>query len=204
MKTLLKKSIPTTLALIFVFTTVSSFANPNGEKDTEKLSYSINAIPNSNKIVLGVKKEDPGKLAVKIYDDEGNLLYTDKFSDTQGMRRTYDLSETGPGDYTVKIIAGKVYEIKRVTVGQETSENRFKAYFTSKFRDNKIKVSYYHAAQPAQVTVFDNSGKAIFRNVISEKEDFSSFINLSKLQKGDYLVRVDSDGKGIEKSVTVK
>lgn len=204
MKTFLKKTISTTLVLAFVFTGLSSFARTNGEKDPSGIAYSVNPVRNSNKIAVGVKKAEAGKLAIKIYDDEGNLLYTDQFSDITGMRRVYDLSESGPGNYMVKILANNVYEVTRVTIGEEDPENRFQAYFTSKFKDNKIKVSYYHAAQPAQVMVFDTSGKAIFQNVISEKQDFSSLINLSNLQKGDYMVRVDSNGKGIEKSVTVK
>ena len=204
MKNLLKKSITTTLALVFVFTAVSSFAGTNNDEDPDKFAFSINAIRNSNKIAVGVKKDEPGKLAIKIYDSEGNHLYTDKFTNTEGIIRTYDLSESGPGNYIVKIISNKGYEVKRVSVGESENTNPFKAYFSSKFRNNKIKVSYYHALQPAQVTVFDNVGKTIFSNVISEEQDFSSMINLSKLRKGDYLVRVDSNGQGIEKSVTVK
>ena len=205
MKNLLKNAIATTLALVVIFTSTSSFASPNNDKDSKAFAFSVNAITNSNKIAIGVKKDEPGKLAIKIYDEEGNHLFTDKFNNTKGMIRTYDLSESGPGNYMVKIISNKDSEVTRVTVGMNwETNNPFKAYFSSKFKDNKIKVSYYHALQPAKVTVFDNAGKTIFSNVISEEQDFSSFINLSKLRKGDYLVRVDSNGEGIEKSVTVK
>ena len=205
MKNLLKNAIATTLALMVIFASTPSFASPNNDKDSKAFAFSVNAITNSNKIAIGVKKDEPGKLAIKIYDGEGNHLFTDKFNNTQGMIRTYDLSESGPGNYMVRIISNKDSEVTRVTVGMDSEiNNPFKAYFSSKFKDNKIKVSYYHAMQPAQVTVFDHSGKKVFSNIISEKQDFSSIINLSKLRKGDYLVRVDSNGEGIEKSVTVK
>ncbi len=204
MKNLFKKSITTVLALVFVLTSVSSFAGVNNDKDPNKLAFVVNPIKNSNKIAIGVKQAESGKLSIKIFDESGNHLYTDNFNNIDGLVRTYDLTASGPGKYTVKVSSEATSEEQDVTIGESEVKAPFKAYFSSKFKENKIKVSYYNAHAPAKVYVSLPNGQAVFQETISKKKDFSSMINLSKLAKGDYIVRIDSEGTGIEKAVTVK
>ncbi len=204
MKNLLKKSITTVFALVFVLTSVSSFATVNNDKDPDKLAFVVNPVKNSNKIAIGVKQAESGKLSIKIFDESGKHLYTDNFNNIAGLVRTYDLTESGPGKYTVKVSSEGSSEEKNVTIGEKEEKEAFQAYFSSKFKENKIKVSYYNAHSPAKVYVTLPNGQAVFQETISKNKDYSSVINLSKLAKGDYVVRIDSNGTGIEKAVTVK
>lgn len=202
MKNLFKRSIATAVALTFVLTSLSSFANH--DNDPEKLAFTVNAVKNSNKIAIGVRQAQSGKLSIKIFDEAGNHLYTDHFNNTKGLIRTYDLTNSGPGNYTVKISSPEASGERQVTLGENAEKIPFKAYFSSYFKDNKIKVSYYNAFEPAQVVVSLPNGQTVFESTISNDKDHSSIINLSSLDEGNYLVRIESDGQGIEKEVTVK
>jgi len=204
MKNSFKKSIAVAFSLcIILASTVSSFASNPTAKDPKTIASSVYAKLNTNKITVGVKSEEKGKLFVRIFNEEGNKIYTDVVANSEGFMRTYDLSENGPGTYTVKVSNANSSVVKKVEVGKVLQKESFKAYFTSKLRDNKIKVTYYGAHIPASVILLDKSGKMISKQVISRKKDNSSIINLTQLNPGNYTLRIDSNGQGIEKQVFI-
>ena len=199
MKNVLRKSFVVALAICTFFTS-AVIADPSAE-DPDKLATSVYANKDS-KITVAVKSAVTSRIMVQIFDNDGNHIFTDQIKDSEGFMRTYDLASAGPGKYTVKVSNADATSTKSVAVGAEKKED-FKAYFSSKFTENKIKVSYYNAYVPAEAIIYNHLGKEVAREVISANKDYSSIINLTQLSRGDYTLRIDSNGQGIEKAITI-
>ncbi len=203
MKNLLKRSTTFVLALGFVFSSVSTFA-VDPTDNPEKLKSVAYSIKNSQKVAVGVKLQETAKVTLKILDSQGKIIFKESINKTEGFLRTYDLTENGNGEYTFQISSGKEVQTKHVTVDSKEDQKPFKAYFVSKLRDKKIKVSYYNAHSPATVSILDLNGELVSKDVISSKINNGAVINLRNLPKGSYQLVVNSGDKGISKDITIQ
>lgn len=59
-------------------------------------------LPSQRGIDLRIRKADPGKTIVVIYDNDGNVLQKDVLTGTQ-IRKGYVLNQLDNGDYSIEI-----------------------------------------------------------------------------------------------------
>ena len=75
-------------------------------------------LPSQRGIDLRIKKAEPGKTIVTIYDDEGRLLQRDEMNKTD-IRRGYNFTQLDEGDYSIEIASkGQVFK-RKIHIYQE-------------------------------------------------------------------------------------
>ncbi|HZY40217.1 MAG TPA: T9SS type A sorting domain-containing protein [Mucilaginibacter sp.] len=78
------------------------------EKQDKIVFYTL---PSQRGIDLRIKKAEPGKTVVTVYDDEGRVLQEDVMDKTD-IRRGYNFSQLDEGNYAI-VITSKNYVFKR-------------------------------------------------------------------------------------------
>ncbi|MDW7694298.1 T9SS type A sorting domain-containing protein [Flammeovirgaceae bacterium SG7u.111] len=201
-------SVKALFIAITILMTSFTMANPIKGKDGEKIkatskfAYSIYPILNSNKIRVAYEKYGKGKVSVKIFDNKMNLLYNDIQKDLNYMKRNYDMSALGNGEYIVKIVAADYTTVHRLNVGKKEAMP-FSGYLSPELTNNKLRIAYQHASKPVYVSVTNKDGKSIYSKTMKE-QNFSSVFNLSTLKSGTYTVTMSSDGQTTTQEYTLK
>jgi hypothetical protein len=75
-------------------------------------------LPSQSGIDLRIKKADPGKTVVTIYDDEGRLLQRDEMNKTD-IRRGYNFTQLDEGDYSIVISSDNQVFKRKIHIYEE-------------------------------------------------------------------------------------
>jgi len=207
---LLNRSI---IAVLLVTILGLNFSYANGDKtpanfsevervEDADIAYSLYSVVNASKIKFAFEKATTGNVTIKIYDEDLNLIFTDKRNDAQSEKISYDLSAFGQGTYSVKVLSGKFIKNHTFKVGYSSAPD-FNAYISSKVIDEKVRVNFQNASAPVGITISDLDGTVYFDQVITNKSEASQLLNLSQLPKGDYEIEVSSNGKNNTQTVTL-
>ena len=173
---------------------VAGDTNPGKVQESEGLKYAIYKVSNSNKVRLNYEKMDDRKLVVKIFDETGKLVFVESLKEN-AAKRNYDLSDLSSKKYRFEITFGEY--VAQQSVSLMPSETPFYAYLSPEMVNNKVRVSYQHASSPVLVAVKDLKGNVLFSKMVNS-DNFSSLLNLSELQSGEYRVMVTASDKTYE------
>jgi flagellar hook assembly protein FlgD len=170
----------------------------------EKFAYSLYAINETSKFRLAFVNEQGSNVNVKVYDQAGKLIFTDKIKGQTELKRNYDLGEMGRGVYTVEISNGEFKTSDRVAVGGATlNPVAFNAYISPSLIDGAFKVAYEGGGEGVYITVKDANGTLLYSER-NESENFARKYNISTLRPGSYTVNVESNDKSVEQAFVVK
>jgi len=117
---IMKKTMKlTALALLLssgVFAAVPKAMHKMMDAKQDKIVFYT--LPSQSGIDLRIKKAEPGKTVVTIYDNEGRLLQKDVMSKTD-IRRGYNFTQLDEGDYSIVISSnGQVFK-RKIHIYQE-------------------------------------------------------------------------------------
>ena len=153
-------------------------------------------ISGSKKARVYVTPAQNENVKLKVLNEKGTeFLYSEELSDASSYNKIYDFNQLNEGTY--KIVAessSKIVETN-ITVSKEgikvVGENeQYKPFF--KLQDNKLIVSYLNDKNN-QVSVNFSDGKEIFFTSKKVQDlNFMKAYDLSNLEKGAYLVSVNS------------
>ncbi|MDW7694818.1 T9SS type A sorting domain-containing protein [Flammeovirgaceae bacterium SG7u.111] len=187
----LYKTILTAALMFGITVAIAKPFNPKGggefNVESEKLSYSIYAVVNTTKVRIAYEKQDTEPIAIEIYNDSGKLLYAEKLKNASSMKKSYDLEDSGAGNYKVKITTGAYTASHYIELGAREQEE-FVAK-VSPVLEKKLRVAYEFARGPVLIVVEDEDSKSVFRELINAR-NYTTLYNINKLEKGNYTVRL--------------
>lgn len=171
--------------------------------EADNFAYSIYSVKNAEKIKFAFEKVEDVNVSVKIYNEDFDLLYTDKVTNETEGRINYDFAELGKGTYHVKVSSKSFSKTHSFNVGEELFEHNFTPYLSSKSEDNKVQISFQNAFAPVTLKIYDADGVVYHDELITDKT-YTSKINLDQLSSGDYTIELSSGGKSTAKTVNVQ
>ncbi len=139
--------------------------------------------------------ENIDNVVVRILDEKGNLINTDKLSSVKAFKRTYNLKGLPTGNYKIEVKNGEgkasqaIFHNPAVTknlhsiVGQLPAINKFKVYVAPSVENKKVNVQ-----------IVDDKGTELISDSISAKQGFFKVYDLSQI-KANYVTFKISNGK---------
>lgn len=205
MEKMMKSALSVALSVGLVASAYANNGDNNDKKSDKasKLQYEVKSIPDSKKIVMGVKSEEKGDIQVRIFDNDGNRIYSEKQEDTQGFFRVYDLSALNSDKYTLQLSDQNSSEKTQIDFRASANKSSFVAYFPSTF-DKNVQVSYANALGNVNLTVARVNGEKVFEADLAAQTSDSFIANLSALNKGLYEIKVSNGGQTYSRQVSIK
>jgi hypothetical protein len=126
MKTIIKSA-----ALVFALSLLSTgvFAANTTKTDTTATNEVSAYVSYDNNVVgvdVSIEHATEGESTVLIYDAQGNLLLSDKFTnDAATIKKSYMLDEISDGDYVIKVITNETAVQKLISLSADTSDFAF-------------------------------------------------------------------------------
>lgn len=179
------------LGLILILGASSAFATGN---------IRINPYLDTDFSIVSIINPSESFLKMKIYDEAGNLYYSNKVSSETTDQKLLDFSYLEDGTYKI-VLTGKgdkleknfeIINSKQVAeLGDEMTE---KTLFRTE--DNNLFVTYLSFENTSfSISINDAFGNEVFTNSYASEPTFSKKFNVEALPKGDYKVRLVSNKK---------
>lgn len=141
MKNIIESSILLVL-LTLVLLTNSAVQAANNNKSYAPIQYSIYSVQDALTFRLTIDNEESKVISVKIYNENGLLVYTDKITKSGVSAKTYDMTTQGAGIYNVELSVNGFKSIEMVKVGlpqiKKTISGKLLTDFTSEIEKNAI------------------------------------------------------------------
>ena len=175
------KNLTLTIAAL-IFSVAISFANGNREDNNKELSVSATKIKNGFNLSYTATAE--GKAIVKFFDQEENLVHTDKIKSKQDWQKTYFFSDKmNLKSMVIEDENGIHFKKLNVKDGEMIIET------TKSFQMEKVngKVYLYVSGEklaPVHVRITDRNHQLMHREVINQREDFVKAFDITNLKPG--------------------
>jgi hypothetical protein len=138
MKTIIKSSILLVLLTLVLFT--NSAVQAANNNSYAPIQYSIYSVQDALTFRLTINNEESKVISVKIYNENGVLVYTDKITKSGVSAKTYDMTTQGAGIYNVELSVNGFKSIEMVKVGlpqaKKTIAGKLMTDFTSEIEKN--------------------------------------------------------------------
>jgi hypothetical protein len=150
--------------------------------------------------IVSVINPSESVVKMKIYDEAGNLYYSNKVSAEASAQKLFDFSYLEDGTYKI-VLAGKentiekefeVVDKKLVNVSENVASE--KTLFRAD-KDNLFVTYLSFNNTTFDITINDEFGNEVFNNSYDSEPTFSRKFDVAALPKGNYKVRLVSDNK---------
>jgi len=201
------------IALAFTFLSSQLVAFPTTEPTDNKLisvtetggaKYEINHVKNSQKVVMGLKLENLEKIRLTVLNDENEEVFSKWYRPSNGFMQTFDFKGMNDGAYTFKIKAGED-EMENVVIMRDDYSilPSFSAYI-SEIEDEKVKFSYFAPSENVSLILKDSQGENLYEKKVGAGFNSSGIANLSKLDKGTYVLQIKNGSNVESKEIEIK
>jgi hypothetical protein len=160
----------------------------------------INPYLDTDFSIISVINPSESVVKMKIYDEAGNLYYSNKVSAEASAQKLFDFSYLEDGTYKI-VLAGKentiekefeVVDKKLVNISENVASE--KTLFRAD-KDNLFVTYLSFNNTTFDITINDEFGNEVFNNSYDSEPTFSRKFNVEALPKGNYKVRLVSDNK---------
>lgn len=139
--------------------------------------------------------ENIDNVVVRILDNNGKLINTDKLSNVRAFKRTYNLKGLPAGNYNIEVKNGEGKASQAIfhnpatasslhtIVGQLPNANKFKIFVGPSQENDNVKVK-----------ILDDQGNVLNTETISAKEGFSKVYDLTNINS-EFVTFELSNGK---------
>ncbi len=195
------------LLLLFVFNNVEAIA---GNPDDGQV-IKITASKTGKKIGVVLKKKNQRPTTLRIIDAKDELLFEEITSNKSNFRKTFDLGSLPVGNYFLSIDNGHkelvqpIYILKDMVYVYKKERVVF-FYPVFKQTDDRLDFALLNTDDKSDVvfSVIDENGESVFREKLHNPLKVERRYNLSNLEGGDYVVRVDTRQKTYYKNIVLK
>lgn len=181
-----------TLALILLSHIISYASEPK---------LLVTAFRKTDNYAVKIHNPTHNNILIKLIDQNGKALFQEMVKSIEVFEKVYNLSSLPKGTYTILVEnkfgqARERIEVKNA-VGSHPEIGLNLLVGFSKITDNQMKVVVQNKTKRnAQIAIFDSNGKKVSTVASSDKIIIKHMIDLSKLAKGDYKIKV-TDGKSV-------
>lgn len=183
-----------TLIALLLFGSINIKANVksgNGISADAKFAYSLRPIKGSDKFVLAFNNLTRNKVSIRIYDESDKLVFSEKQSETQELRKSYDLSNLTNGTYTVKIASGEYQFTEEIEIGKYWDELDFDTVIVPDHEyKNKLRVGFANAKGEVSIEIEDEQGNTVHFETFKDAQNANQLFNMEFLLPGIYQVTV--------------
>ena len=179
-----------TILLISGITFANAFDNPR---------ITMAVMKNGSTFKLFYKGAEQSDVKVLILNDENQIVYSEKISNTDGFARPYNFSNLPEGHYSIQVKdkAGvRTETVNHQTIREEKAMHLLRLDGTSKYvlsvpNDGKEDLS---------IMIFNDLNQVLYESRERVSGDFARIYDLGN--KGGNFRFVVTDGKGLSKSIT--
>ena len=189
-----------TLSLV-LFSTVM-FANGTDDDKNPKASSSGAAVikKDVSTFRLIYKSEQQADVRVSIYNDQDQLVYSEKVNNTDGFTRPYNFENLGEGEYTIAIEDGSKKQVEKVSYRAPKVTKTLNVLKMSSEQGKYLVMAAGQGDELITVSIYDGAHNLIHKSLEATKGNFSKLYNLKSV-KGHLTFEV-SNQNGEMKSVT--
>jgi hypothetical protein len=123
----MKNSIKLTALFLFaamgLFAVAAKHGLPQPMSRPDRITFT--SLPSKNGIQIKVRKAEPGKAIIIIYDSNGDVIQKDVLSHSRVLEKGYILDQLEDGDYTIEVTINKQVVKAAVHVYEEGQNKTF-------------------------------------------------------------------------------
>jgi hypothetical protein len=198
----MKKILKFSLVLAAVVLTIAQAHAGNAD-------FSLDLIKEEGKTVSFSLKEIK-KVDLSIYDSNDGLIYQEKVTSEDDIKRTYDLKALPNGIYFLKAESDlKILKYKIEVVGNkaklstEAISEIYKPVFVNK--NGIVTVNILNLEKAAvSVTIYNSDETEVYNETLSADSYIGKTFDLTSAQNGAYTFEITYNGKTFVETVTVK
>ncbi len=192
-----------TITMMIALTVIANIALGTGTGNLK-----VNILPlTAERAVVSILNNAESKFEITIKSYDGDVLYNKQIKDSNEYTKVYDFSELASGDYKLIVdIDGEIREREfsiddeKIIVGKVRSI--VKPFFT--FSDNILRIAYLnYSNNDVKLSIYD-AGTLIYDKSYEKTFSVNEGLNLSKLEKGNYLVVLSDDKASYDYTVMVQ
>ncbi|WP_421869625.1 hypothetical protein [Marinoscillum sp.] len=177
----MKKAILSIAVVALVCSTAISKTDPSSTNSSSKLSLST--VKNA-RFALNMATDSPGKVRLRISDDQGNLILSQKVDFDKSFSLPIDMSSMKQGNYMVKAESAEISLEQEVFISK-LHEDDVAAFLTDNGNRN-YSLRVFREDVPVSIKVLDDRGNLYYKNTEMSSQNFT--------QKFDFST-VDTDAK---------
>ncbi|MFA5328531.1 MAG: hypothetical protein WC384_12130 [Prolixibacteraceae bacterium] len=160
----------------------------------------VNILPlTSEKAVVAISAADAANFKISIENDKGEkVYYKETDADSKDYRKVFDFSNLEKGDYKLSVSMNgltteRLFKIdnENIAVGKENS--LIEPYFA--FKDGVLKMSYLNFPEENISLNFYTNDDLVYSKELGNKFNVTEGYDLSKLEKGNYIVVLSTNNK---------
>jgi hypothetical protein len=169
------------------------FANGTDDKNPKASSSGAAVIKkDASTFRLIYKSETQSDVRVSIYNDNDQLVYSEKVNNTDGFTRPYNLENLGEGDYTIAIEDGSKRQVEKVSYRAPKITKALNVVKMASAEGKYLVLAAGQGNELITVSIFDGEHNLIHRSLESTKGNFSKLYNLQAV-KGHLTFEISNE-----------
>jgi hypothetical protein len=160
----------------------------------------------ANKVVyrLVYQSKVEGMVLISIYNEQGELLLTDKVLNQTGFARPYNFQSLPAGHYTLQLVDAQGTMTKHIYHGElsvieSTLESPLQVSVKALENTSKYELQVLGTnTTPLRVTIYDSAGELIHSEQIDESGSFTKVYDLSSLKASGLSFEVVKDSQVLQ------
>jgi hypothetical protein len=170
-----------------------------GSDEPKKSGVAIVPIKGTEVFKVIYKSETAGKVRVNVYDADNDVVYTERFNNTNGFILPLNFSKLGFGEYTVEFIDGSGTHIERIVSLPAVAIGNIRVAKLGAMQDKFLVAVSGSGNDKITVRIFDGRNNLLHNEVKSVAGDFAQVYTVKNLT-GPLTFEV-SDNNGFLKTV---
>jgi hypothetical protein len=198
---LTNKAMKTILINIFalaMLTSISAYATDKdgkNNKEVESAKYTINYDESNGSFNLIYKTYSMRPVNVYIYNEQHQLVFTDRIKESGILSRPYNFKSMKPGIYTFKIVENNRI-VDHIVEYKPTVRKCPYQIDVTELIDGRFRLSVIGQTElPVKVRILNVKNTPIFSETIKENNSFIKVYNLNKLDLTNCIFEVMIDNQ---------
>lgn len=192
----MKKAILTLAVVALVASTAMSNTDPSASEAKSKLS--LNPVDETT-FELEMATASKGSIRLKISDQKGNLITSEKVFYSKSFNLPIDMSYLTEGTYVIKAESPDASLEQEVFVSQLHQEDV--AAFLKDQGEGKYDLTVYHEKVPVSIKITDLNGTVYFDDTIDSDRNFSQRYDLSQIKGTKLTMTISGEKSRIIKAI---
>lgn len=180
------------LAVVFVLIVAGQV---NAKEMEPKSPVGMSVLKRGSIVKLFYRGEQPGKVKVKIFNESGQVVFSETMQNTENFMRPYNFSTLPEGEYVIEL------SDEQATRTQKVSHEKIKAKriaHLTRLKDDECKyiLAVPNAGRDAlTVRIYDENQRMVYQDTQIIDGDFAKVYNLDSITGEHTFEIMDRDGK---------
>ena len=165
------------LAALLLMTTVATF----GSDEPKKAGVAVVPMNGAELVKVIYKSETAGKVQVKVYNSQNDVVYTGSFADTKGFILPLNLTQVGYGEYTFEVTDASGKRAEKLVYERAKSNNNIRIAKLDSGEGKFLVAVASPKNETITVRIFDNFNNLLHNEVKSVNGHFAQVYTVKNL-----------------------